>query len=515
MRRVAGAGLLLVVGCNQIFGLTPARTWDAGPDAPPEIPHVELTWQLATVKPDGTPEAPLYPLFAPGDAPQIRLAPRGDSLAPAEYLSSAGQEGWIVIPSSYLGGPWRLEYTLPGGVPHEVQWAPDGKIFRLAVPMVGRLARDPVPAGSGYTITPSDYSGTYVNPRVFTTGLWTDGQVTALFRGPTGSTIDYDFANARSLSGDKGRPDPLQGDRAMVVDFATFTDVMTGARCQVASGSASFDDDKAALAAGMYTLQTPTWDTGTSPVNAPAVDMAFVNRLTADPLHGTVDPSSLLLYGAAASTQLPGLTGAPSPGAGILLPVPVMQILLRCPSTTSSLPPTAIPATLDAFPRVLHVQLVATRQVLGATLHAGLETVIASDAGGFTISFPAPMATKMALTTPQRGTLDLAGPSDQLAAGSPTGDFTLDFTPETGAGLRADYHDVVLHRIANSTLTPVRIFTVTGPSVQIDGALLVPGDYVFEIRTYKGHMRARNGDLVSVDYPYGAAIIFTRTFTIP
>lgn len=512
MRRVAGVGLLLLVGCNQIFGLTQARTWDAAPDAPPEIPHVELTWQLATVMASGAPEAPQYPPFAPGVAPQVRLAPRGDSLAPAEYLSSAGMEGWIVIPSSYLGGPWRLEYTFPGGVPHEVQWAPDGKLLRLTVPMVGRLARDPVPAGSGYTITPSDYSGSYVNPRVFTTGLWTDGQVTAPFGGPTASTIDYDFANARSLSGDKGRPDPKQGDQAMVVDFATFTDVTTGAKCQVASGSASFD---AALAAGMHTLRSAPWDTGTSPVNAPAVDMAFVNRLTADPLHGTVDPSSLLLYGAAASTRHPGLTGAPSPGAGILLPVPVMQILLRCPATTSSLPPTAIPAALDAFPRVLHVQLIATRQVLGATLHAGLETVIASDAGGFQISFPAPMATKMALTTPQRGTLDLAGPSDQLAAGSPTGTFTLDFTPEAGADLRADYHDVVLHRIANSTLTPVRIFTVTGPSVRIDGALLVPGDYVFEIRTYKGHPMASQGDFASVEYPYGAAIIFTRTFTIP
>jgi len=35
---------------------------------------------------------------------------------------------------------------------------------------------------------------------------------------------------------------------------------------------------------------------------------------------------------------------------------------------------------------------------------------------------------------------------------------------------------------------------------------------VFEIRTYKGHAMAPRGDFAPVDYPYGAAIVFTRTF---
>jgi hypothetical protein len=197
-----------------------------------------------------------------------------------------------------------------------------------------------------------------------------------------------------------------------------------------------------------------------------------------------------------------------------------MQILLQCQYNRTPLPDTVTPALLSDFPRVLHIQLVASRQALGATLNAGLETVIASSAtAGFKIAFPAPLATSMTLITPHNGAVDLgscdptATNCDQVAAGSPTGDFTLSFLPEQIAELRPDYHDVILHRIDGGVLTTERIFTVTQPSVRIDGALLVPGaDYVFEIRTYKGHAMAPRGDFVPIDYPYGAAIVFTRTF---
>jgi hypothetical protein len=71
----------------------------------------------------------------------------------------------------------------------------------------------------------------------------------------------------------------------------------------------------------------------------------------------------------------------------------------------------------------------------------------------------------------------------------------------------------VLHRIAGTALTTERIYTVTAPAVRIDGSLLVPGaDYVIEVRSYKGHPMAQHGDFAPVDYPYGSAIVFTRTF---
>jgi len=118
----------------------------------------------------------------------------------------------------------------------------------------------------------------------------------------------------------------------------------------------------------------------------------------------------------------------------------------------------------------------------------------------------------MMLTTPA-GKLDLVDNTDQIAIGAPTGKLVLDFVPEAGAGLRADYYDVYLHRIAGGMLTPVRIYTVTAHEVVIDGSMLAPGtDYVFEIRSYAGHVMAPHGDFAPVDYPYGSAVVFTRTF---
>jgi hypothetical protein len=508
MRCVAGVGLIVLAGCNQIFGLAPARTWDAAIDVPPDMPRVMFTWQLATSQPSGVPAAALeYPAFAPSFTPAIRIAPLDGPLAPADYLTTPEMPGWVLIPRSYLGTTWRLEYTFPNGVPHEVQWAPEDKLGHLVVPMVGRLDRASAPGGGGYTITPSNYSGGYTFPRVFTTGLWTDGPV---IPPGTGSTIDYDFSSAMSLSGPKGNPVTAKGDRGLLVDF--ITDSATG--CRVAVGSALLDP----TLSDMHTPQTVTWDTGRKTLAAPMIDTIFLERVTTDPLHGDFQTGRLstLLYGAVASTDFPGLIGTPPPLSSISLAIPLMHTLLRCPYNTSVLPDTASPALLDDFPRVLHMQLVVSRPVpaLSVNLTGGLETVVASSAaGGFKLAFPAPFATQIKLATPAAGTLDLSGPADELAAGSPTGSFTLTFVPETGPGLRADYHDVVLHRIVGGSLTTERIFTVTAARVQIDGALLVPGaDYVFEIRTYKGHPMAESGDFVPVDYPYGAAIVFSRTF---
>jgi hypothetical protein len=517
MRRVAGVGLLLLVSCNQIFGLTPAKTWDASIDATIDVPHVVFTWQLATSLTSGAPDPALgYPPFGPSFAPQVRIATLSPNLtlplAPfehADYLTSPGMEGWIPIPRTYLGTTWRLEYTLPGGAPHEVQWAPEDKIGHLTVPMVGPVGRDPVPGGSGYKITPTNFVGAYSTPRVLTTGLWTDGLVTA---PNAGSTITYDFSNAVSLSGPVGRPDTVPGARAMLVDFVTDTTPPPGnIPCtRVASGSASVDPT---LQASVPTVQSVTWDRGTRPVDAPSIDKPIFDRLATYPLHGTFSPTaSVVLYGAVASTAFPGLVGVPPAFTPVKLPIPAMQILVQCRYDRNPLPSAASPTALDDFPRVLHIQLVSTRQVLGAELNAGLETVIASSpAGGFKIAFPAPLATMVMLTTPT-GLIDLSGPGDQIPIGRPSR-FRLAFTSESGSELRADYHDVILHKIASGGLTTERIFTVTAPEVQIDGSLLAPStDYVFEIRTYKGHAMAPLGDFVPVDYPYGAAIVFTRTF---
>jgi hypothetical protein len=182
-----------------------------------DMTHVVLDWQIDTVLASGDPDPVIR--FAPIDpAPRVRIAPI-DGPFDIVQTTYSPSDGSIPIPREYLNTTWRLEYTLAGGVPHEVQWAPEDKQGHLTVPVFGRLQREPVPMGSGYTITPITVTS-YSHPRVFTTGLWTEG-VASNYLMSDGGRVDYDFYNdTRSLSGPRGRPDPALGDRALLVDFA-------------------------------------------------------------------------------------------------------------------------------------------------------------------------------------------------------------------------------------------------------------------------------------------------------
>lgn len=526
MRRVAGVGWLLLVGCNGIFGITATQLWDAPPI---DMPHVVLTWQLATTSPSGAPSPQLeYPPFAPDAAPQIKIATLDGTFTPASYSSDAATPGWILVPHTYFEPsgdppairPWRLEYTLPGGIPHEVQWAPDDKLGHLVVPMVGRLDRLPVPANSGYTDTATNFMFTGTDtPSVLTTGLWTAG-LTAVPPANT-RTVDFDLANATSLSGPKGSPDAASGDRGFVVDYKVDPDG-NGIQCKVAIASTALT--QLALSGTGHTAQSTVWDTRRVVVNSELPDAFVPGRLTTGlgALNTMVSRlDTQLAFGVVPSINFPGLIGS---SKDFRLPVPVIQTLLQCPigpqapgpMDPSLIPSTAQPSLLGNFPTAVHVQLVEARPVLAfgsLTLYSGLETVAASAGGAFKLSFPAAIPTQITLTTPAAGTIDLAGSPDQVAVGPSSGAFTLHFVPETGVGLRADYYDVYLHRIDGNALVTERIYTVTAPEVRIDGSRLVRGtDYVFEIRSYAGHVMAPRGDFAPVDYPYGGAVVFTRTF---
>ncbi|HEX3763248.1 MAG TPA: hypothetical protein VHW23_31355 [Kofleriaceae bacterium] len=525
---------LLLAGCNRIFGIAATQPWDAPPDVVPDMPHVTLTWQLATTTSSGGPSPQLeYPPFAAGTAPPVRVATIDGPFMPAIYSSEAETPGWIVVPRSFFPPagtavvrPWRLEYTL-GGVPHEVQWTPDDKIGHLVVPMVGRLDRPPVPGGSGYQVTLTNFTfpttGPIHNPSVLTTGLWTAGATSP----PTGTMVDYAFANASSLSGARGSPSTTPSDRGFLVDYVNNPD--GGAvQCNVAVGSTQLTS--LALSAGAHTPQMVAWDTLRQPVKSDVPGLSIVLRLiTALGKLNTTGVSALdsqLVFGSVPSISFPGLIGsAPT----LRLPAPVMQTLLQCPvgpnapgpMSTDAIPMAARPSMLGSFPTAVHVQMVDPRTAmpLGVTLYSGIEAVVpASDSGEFKLSFPAAIPTQITLTTAAGPPLDLVDNTDQIPTGPLTGQFTLDFVPETGVGLRADYYDVYLHRINGTMLAalPDRIYTVTTPQVKIDASLLASGaDYVFEIRSYSGHVMASRGDFAPVDYPYGSAVVFTRTVRTP
>jgi hypothetical protein len=513
MRCVAGAGLLMLVGCNQVFGLHKTEPYDAGPDVIPDLPYVKLTWQVANVLPSGDPDpvivdAPIEP------APTVRYAALGQPLQDTTYSPIDGTvivaREFFPLPDAGAGRPtWRLEYTLANGVPHEVQWSPEDKHGQLTVPLFGRPMRAPVPTGGGYMVTPDGGPTSFEDPHIFTSGQWSEGLIPS-YTG-TGATIDYDFFNAAYMSGDPARPEPTLGDRAFLIDYAH-----DAKGCFHATGSAALDS--AAIEPGEHNLPAASWDGATRAVSSDAVSLPTLSRfLTAlGPLHEAKEVTGKISLGIAANINMPPLTGvAPSPRLMPLteLPTPVMITVLQCPFDFRPLPAAAQPAALDRFSRLLNVQLVSARNVLDVSLASGMETAIASASSeNFKLSFPAAIPTHITLATPTNPALALDGADEQLDIGPAGNPLTLAFVPDT-ADLPADYYDVTLYQLDSSKLLVKRIYTVTTPQVAIDGAVLTTGaTYVFAIRSFKGHPDARSGDFRSVSFPYGSAIVFTRTF---
>ena len=119
MRCVAGVGLLGLVGCNQLFSLAPTREFDAAVsvDVIPDLPHIELTYQRAGALPSGAPDSTItFPPLVPRPVVRIAPLPRGQAMAPLDDAEYSSSDGWVLIPRSFLDGPWRLEYTVADGI---------------------------------------------------------------------------------------------------------------------------------------------------------------------------------------------------------------------------------------------------------------------------------------------------------------------------------------------------------------------------------------------------------------
>lgn len=493
------AACVLLAGCNQIFGLKPTKEFDAAlgdaiPEAP--LPHVQLTWQVATLKPTGEPADTVG--FAPiAPAPKVRIAPKDGAFVDATY----GADGSIEYPQSFVGAPWRIEYTIGVDAPVEVQWQPPDGQGHLIVPLFGRVDRNTPPINGGYTITAVGASG-FSLPRVFTTGMWTE--TTSAHLTINTNRVDMNFANAVPLSGNKGAPDSAQGDRGLLVDFQNLP-----SGCRHSVGSADFAPDLM----DSLVMVMPTWMTRvrTPTVNVGVAELGRVADALGPGLTGTAGGDQLVGY--VPSVLMPGFSASNPP----LLPAPLMLAMAQCPSS-AMVPTVNAPVHLEdkMFPRVAHVQLTNHRTVGGTTLTSAIEADVLPKTSTpttdlFNVTFPAALATKPLLQTPSQQMIDLVGASDNIPLTPASGTYVLSFTAESGA-YSIDYSEVTLHEIVGTSLMPVRTFTFTGTSVAIDGASFAAGKrYVFEIRTHVGAPTAAQGDFTQVAFPQGLAIVFTRT----
>jgi len=513
MRCVAGAGLVVLVGCNQVFGIHKTEPYDAAPDVIADRTYVKLTSRVAGVLPSGAPD--LEPVDLPiAPAPRVRYAALDQAWQDASYdpdgTVTVARELFAAQPDGGLV-PWRFEYTLSDGVPHEVQWAPEDKHGQLAIPLFGRAVREVAPSSAGYDVAPIGVNPLQ-SPRVFTTGLWTEG----IASNHNTASVTYSFGSAVSMSGPRGRPDPAQGDRAFVIDYG----IDDPTACRFATGSAVLAS--AALEASGHSTPMATWDASKRAVSSANVAPAGhdITRFGAIASLGGAPVVGSFSFGYAASAVLAGLPGVPRSAqlpVSTVLPTPVMLTILQCPYKPLAMAydqvAAAQPAALDPFSRIMHVQLYSTRTVDGVALVSGMESAtLGATFTGFVPTFPAAIPVAVQLEAAGGGMTDLLGPSEGVAVGPP-GRFTVHITPEAEAGVRADYYDVTLHRFDAGGLTTERIYTVISPEVVLDAASLAPAaDYVLEIRSFRGHPNVRQGDFRQVEYPYGSAILFTRKF---
>jgi hypothetical protein len=497
---------LASLGCNQIFGLAPT---DPLPDAPPILPRVRLTWQIADKRASEPSTRIEFPPLDP--APTVRIARLGSAWTDADYQP----DGSIEVPDDFPGTSWRIEYTFDGGA-SEVHWNPARNDGHLTVPRVGRLERAPVPAGGGYRITPVGGAKTHPRARVYTTGIWTDGE---LRNGA--ETVDYPLSQARPLSGPIGAPDAMRGDRAIFVDIA------------IAEPCATVASTAAAEAPALTTTLTsisPSYsgegfdDLISYAPGDPAIRLigALGSRV------GLPAPVERTVLGYVASGAMPDFIGpvhgllslADPPVADPPLPGPALLPLADCRGRRTQLPLAirALKALVD-FPLVVHLQTWDERRpgADGPVLSSGLAASATSTTNSYSLETRVPFA-----RAPIRlGAIDLDA-ADRVPVSTASGPLELTFGIDSAR--HADFYELVLYEVergANARLVRTRALRSAlptfspgvNPSITFEPSILTPAkEYVLSIHAYLGRPGAFAGDYARVEYPQAMTTIFTRTF---
>lgn len=494
MRSVAVLGVL--AGCNQIYGLDPTKVIDAGP--PPR--HMSMTYVIAT---EDAQLQHLLDLDTPVRDVRQLVASTLDGALTVDLLPEYIATGVVEVPEVLAAQPWRLAYTIGDEPPRELQNAPAGDLH-LAVPMFGPLDRAPVPAGSGYSVTPTGYTGSHAINRVFTTGVWTEGSVSP---APAGAKLDYSFDLANSLFGPVGAPSEAES-RVVVVDYK----IDLGTSCRASIGSAELP---LALTAGQLTVpsQQPQWDTATIMPMLQMDPIAVLNQLgSVNFLNGGNPGPATMSLGFVPSDRTAAFDAAPQ--LPRVLPGPVLVALNVCPWTVSLALP-GIAAFNDSglkgdFTAVLHAEATVVRVVDSVALTSGMAVVTPRSGVSYAPLFTAPTVRAATLGGTDIFANPPSGDAEHVAVSSPTA-LTFEL-----AGGSADFIEVTLHRLDGGALVPQRRYTVFGTTVAIDPTVFASGgQYVFEIRTFTGRPGALVGDFRIASLPQAMVTMFTRTFIAP
>jgi hypothetical protein len=303
-------------------------------------------------------------------------------------------------------------------------------------------------------------------------------------------------------------------------DIFTVLDYGMTGNCRSATGRSEFIAPN--LLANMASTVTPSWGaTGSQNTYQYLPNSSPLTRLESSlgPLFNNLLVDERAWFGRFPHSAMPAFTQPQSPIArrsGLELPQALMIPLSDCPVATGAIDQLTDvftdPVDISVFPGVVVAYAETMRSAGGAIVTSGIAAanLESSTQDRYTIDFRTPIA----IPPIKLGDTELTTTDRQGFVGTDFVDLT--FTYENTTGLIVDYSEVVLYRIDNMVLVPMRRYVIADPadrSVSFDTAQLEnEKEYVIAIHAYRGRPLTEVADFRMVTFPQGASTVFTRSF---
>jgi hypothetical protein len=527
--------LLACAGCDKLLGLSTTVAADAPtpPDAGPPVVH--LTYQLLA----DPAAAPTYPAIT-DQSVVVQIAAIGDAnlVAPDMFDSTTGA---ITLPVGFDAQPYRLVYTIGGGVPHEMQWqAHDGA--HLVAPVWGTQPPRMAPPANATvevrTIIPQSFgqaSSSGVNdPAVVATGTWTALQspttnacVSGTGMAACGSLaaspcwicaddFPFDAAHLTSGSGTLGNPQPASGDQQTLIAF-------DAPRTSPGYSSVGYATIGVSLAPNTLSPALGGWKRSTLSYTPRSEDIVALNNEISAVFSTMLQmkssmPSFIDQGGFAPSVMMPAFEELAVDGSLDATPVfvPLAQAVANNMTRTFADPFT------PALPIMAAAQYTTVRPAGNANLTSGFQEIQQTQQGGapsFVFPVEAPTNVRFAGKSLYMNDDDQGGNAVTLTRGS-----FADLKFDVASGARVDVCLATLFQLVPSGLLARYRFVVPNPgpnpattsvSISVDTQLFNSGSvYVFQIVCRDGYPNAAQGDFSVVSYPTSESQIFPATFQV-
>ncbi len=521
--------VLVLAGCNQVFGLDSTVSLDAPPglDAP-DVGTGSVLLRRVQVDVSGPgPAAPLPPMMPPITNARLRAHILSGELAGERLELGLDPDNAMayLVPRVVLENPSRLEVTLADGSPPiDVDWPDEAEVLELMVPEIGHTVGDEFGPNEQWSVDLGTGPTTVAKSAVLASGSWLswdgggdgDGELDVLWANarrhgdtrfrPAATRGDYTFALELAGSGPCSRlpigfgafPPPPLGDTTADVAF-WFTETVQlqsswNVFPELADAGLALDDLADGGHVSQFTLGyaplpqlvTPAWRIGprmptrmTGPGLLPLVECNAdtMNQPFFTPINELADKYGETAYASIRFTRT----------------VPLSPVDPSGPEADSGFEIVAPVSGVDDQPRAV---VLARRVAFATKVQVGVDgAFLPLDADTVEINRTSNIGVKFIVEGQ-----DPDDPGDD------------DLMRET------NFFSITLARVEPTRLVPLRSFLTLGNEATFDlsdTSLYPAGGYVFVIRGHLGWSRASTGDFATYELPYQIATTTSFKFTLP